>query len=150
MAIVYISLGSNVGDRLHYLIQATQHINETIGKVVKTSPITETAPWGVQNEQTNYLNQILAIETSLQPLAILVLTQNIEKMLGRTSKGDYAPRTIDLDILYYDDLILQLPNLTIPHPLAHLRKFILDNMLQIAPDLWHPKELKKQKDFKLI
>ena len=146
MATVYISLGSNVGDRQGYLSTATQQIAQRIGKIQQTSSILETAPWGVKTAQENYLNQIIVVETALQPLAVLVLTQAIEKELGRVAKGNYAPRTIDLDILYYDDLVLTLPNLQIPHPLAHLRKFILDNMLEVAPDWKHPKEQKTQKE----
>lgn len=150
MPLTYISLGSNIGNRTYYLAQATQLLQQRVGKMTKASPILETEPWGVSTQQDNYLNQIITFETTLQPLELLQITQEIEKELGRTSKGDNTPRTIDLDILYYDDCIIELPNLTIPHPLAHLRTFILDNMLQIAPDLWHPKEKKTQKEFSVL
>jgi 2-amino-4-hydroxy-6-hydroxymethyldihydropteridine diphosphokinase len=150
MHITYISLGSNVGDRLHYLTEAKRLLQERVGKVIKESAILETTPWGVKDLQGDYLNQIVVLETRLQPLALLILTQNIEKELGRVLKGKNQPRTIDLDILYYDDCIITLPDLIIPHPLAHLRTFILENMLQIAPDLWHPKEKKMQKEFVIL
>lgn len=146
MAIVYLSLGSNVGDKLAYIENATAQIQARIGTIIQKSPITETVPWGVSDEQDNYFNQILAIESTLMPLPLLLLTQSIENELGRVGKGKNTARTIDIDILYYDDWIVTLPNLIIPHPLAHIRKFILDNMLQIAPTLLHPKEKRTQQE----
>lgn len=146
MATVYLSLGSNIGDRNSYLKKATDQIQSQIGTLIKKSPVIETEPWGVAEKQDHYLNQILAVETSLLPLPLLLLTQEIELFLGRVGKGKNTARTIDIDILYYDDWIVTLPTLIIPHPLAHVRKFILDNMLQIAPMLLHPKEKKTQQE----
>ncbi|TAD94317.1 MAG: 2-amino-4-hydroxy-6-hydroxymethyldihydropteridine diphosphokinase, partial [Bacteroidetes bacterium] len=122
----------------HYLQTATAQIQARVGKVLMHSPTLETAPWGVSTPHAHYLNQILQVETELLPAPLLDITQDIEQQLGRAGKGENLPRTIDIDILYYDDLIVVLPNLQIPHPRAHERKFILDNMLAIAPQLQHP------------
>ncbi len=146
MATVYLALGSNVGDRAHYLQTATAQIQARVGKVLHQSPILETEPWGVAMPHAHYLNQILAVETELLPTLLLDITQYIEQDLGRAGKGENLPRTIDIDILYYDDLVVVLPNLQIPHPHAHERKFILDNMVVIAPQLQHPIIQKTQQE----
>ncbi|TAE19842.1 MAG: 2-amino-4-hydroxy-6-hydroxymethyldihydropteridine diphosphokinase [Bacteroidetes bacterium] len=125
MAVVYLSLGSNIGDRASYLAQAITEINDHVGKILRCSSVIETEPWGVSEPQDAYLNQSIAIETSLEPLPLLYATQAIEKKMGRTSKGERKPRTIDIDILYYDNEIINLPELIIPHPFAHLRDFVL-------------------------
>lgn len=150
LPLVYFSLGSNVGNRAEYLQIALKCIGEEVGEIVKYSEVIETAPWGIQDLQNSYLNQAIAVQTTLSPLELLRTTQTIENNLGRQDKGKRAPRTIDIDILYYDDLVLDLPELTIPHPYAHCRTFVLDTMLQIAPDLIHPLEKKTQHNLRLL
>lgn len=144
MAIVYLSLGSNKGDRVGYIQQATsllkgfEHIN-----VVQSSSFYETEPWGVDSENW-FVNAVIQVSTTLFPSALLKQCQKIESMLGRNrdSEGKYGDRTIDIDILFYDDKIISDETdgnkLIIPHPLLHERAFTLVPMLEIAPELVHP------------
>lgn len=144
MAIVYLSLGSNKGDRVGYIQQATsllkgfEHIN-----VVQSSSFYETEPWGVDSENW-FVNAVIQVSTTLLPSALLKQCQKIESMLGRNrdSEGKYGDRTIDIDILFYDDKIISDETdgnkLIIPHPLLHERAFTLVPMLEIAPELVHP------------
>ena len=135
--VAYISLGSNLGDRILFLKEARNFIKSNIGNIIVESKIYETAAWGNTN-QPNFLNQILETETKLSPKQLLEACLNIEKKLGRTRVKIWDQRTIDLDILFYDKHIVQHENLTIPHPYMHLRNFILVPMNEIAPDFVHP------------
>ncbi len=137
----FLSLGSNIGDRLSYIQQAVSALNMTKEiEVIKTSSFYETEPWGVKN-QNWFLNAAVAIDTTLEPLKLLNTIQMIEKQLGRdrTKEKRWHERTIDIDILMYDDEIFSIPNiLTIPHPYMHQRAFVLVPMLEVKSDLVHP------------
>jgi 2-amino-4-hydroxy-6-hydroxymethyldihydropteridine diphosphokinase len=135
---VYLSLGTNLGDRMNFLIQAYLSINNRIGKVLIASSIYETEPWGF-NSNDLFLNQVLLIQTNFTPIGILNEIHAIESEFGRSKNSQlYESRNIDIDILFYDDLILHDSNLRIPHPLLHERKFTLLPLIEIAKDLIHP------------
>ncbi len=133
----YLLLGTNLGDRIQMLHRAINLIAERVGTVVLQSSLYETAPWGV-TDQPAYLNQVLVVETQLKPEELLVQTQAIEQELGRVRLEKWGARVIDIDILYYDQLILQTDTLTIPHPYLHQRRFTLVPLAEIAPDFVHP------------
>ena len=140
MAIVYLSLGSNMGDRLGYLQQATSILaSHKDISIVSTSSFYETEPWQMESKNW-FVNAVVQISTKLSPEALLDETQRIEVKLGRTknSAKDYADRTVDIDLLFYNDLIMHTGELTIPHPLMHKRAFMLVPMLEIAQDYVHP------------
>lgn len=140
MAQVYLALGSNQGDRKALLHQAIDAIDRSLGRVDSISSFIETEPWGFTSPQP-FLNATLLLSTELTPLELLDATQAIERELGRRQKSDqagYTDRPIDIDLLFYEDLILESPRLTLPHPLLHRRAFVLDPLLEIAPDLLHP------------
>ena len=139
MAIAYLALGTNIGNRRRNMITAAALLAERVGDVLALSGFYETEPWGFQSENT-FLNAALRLETSLSPLELLKATQQIEEEMGRTQKsnGTYHDRIIDIDILLYDDLILQTPELTLPHPLMQDRRFVMEPLLEIAPSVVHP------------
>lgn len=134
MSIVYLSLGSNLGNRQSNLESAMELIGRMVGKVVKASDIIETEPWGFDSGNP-FLNMAAKVETELSPLDVLHTTQNIEKLLGRkekTTDRQYHDRIIDIDILMYDSLVIDTPELTIPHPLMRQRPFVMEPLKQIA------------------
>lgn len=135
--IVYLALGTNLGDRLANLQEALQALAPKM-RVLKASPVYETEPWGVK-EQPMFLNQVICAETDLAPFALLDFLKGLEKRLGRQPGILYGPRLIDLDILFYDDLVLEAPPLTIPHPRMLGRAFVLAPLADLAPDFVHPK-----------
>ena len=140
MATVYLGLGTNLGDKEANLRTAIYKLQERIGKQVSLSSFYETAPWGFESDHS-FLNAAIGLETSLSPIEILHITQEIEKELGRTKKsvnGSYSDRLIDIDILLYDTLVLQTPELTIPHPLMTERDFVMKPLLEIAGNVIHP------------
>ncbi|RHR37705.1 2-amino-4-hydroxy-6-hydroxymethyldihydropteridine diphosphokinase [Parabacteroides sp. AF18-52] len=139
MAIAYLALGTNIGNKRRNMITAAALLAERVGDVLALSGFYETEPWGFQSENT-FLNAALQLETSLSPLELLKATQQIEVQMGRTQKsnGTYHDRIIDIDILLYDDLILQTPELTLPHPLMQDRRFVMEPLLEIAPNMVHP------------
>lgn len=140
MATVYLGLGTNLGDKEANLRTAIYKLQERIGKQVSLSSFYETAPWGFESNHS-FLNAAIGLETSLSPIEILHITQEIEKELGRTKKsvnGSYSDRLIDIDILLYDTLVLQTPELTIPHPLMTERDFVMKPLIEIAGNLIHP------------
>lgn len=140
MAILYVGLGSNQGAREQLMNRALELMEERIGRIVGRSALFETEPWGFVSDHP-FLNAVAALETGLEPLDILRITQQIEAELGRKQKsvhGGYADRTIDIDLLFYDDLCLECPDLVLPHPLMHLRDFVLRPMAELAPDFCHP------------
>ena len=119
MAIVYLGLGTNLGDKAANLHAAVHLISGKIGKSLSLSSFYATAPWGFESENS-FLNAAICVETSLSPLEVLHRTQEIERTLGRTHKstgGIYHDRIIDIDLLLYNKEIIQTPELTIPHPL---------------------------------
>ncbi|MCI6049251.1 2-amino-4-hydroxy-6-hydroxymethyldihydropteridine diphosphokinase [Phocaeicola plebeius] len=140
MATVYLGLGTNLGDKEANLRTAIYKLQERIGKQVSLSSFYETAPWGFESDHS-FLNAAIGLETSLSPIEILHITQEIEKELGRTKKsvnGSYSDRLIDIDILLYDTLVLQTPELTIPHPLMTERDFVMKPLIEIAGNVIHP------------
>lgn len=139
MAIAYLALGTNIGNKRRNMITAAALLAERVGDVLALSGFYETEPWGFQSDNT-FLNAALQLETSLPPLELLKATRQIEIEMGRTQKsnGAYHDRIIDIDILLYDDLILRTPELTLPHPLMHERRFVMEPLAEIAPNLVHP------------
>lgn len=137
MATLYLSLGTNLGDRQKNLSCALELIGREVGTVVSASDPIETEPWGFESPNS-FLNIAIKVDTTLQPTEVLHATQEIERKLGRTRKttdGEYHDRLIDIDILLYDDLVMNTPELTIPHPLMYEREFVMKPLLQIAPEL---------------
>lgn len=134
---LFLLLGANLGNCIKTLDLARRLIAEQVGFIVRLSALYETAPWGVQ-EQPAYLNQVLMLETKLGPEEVLAHTQAIEQQLGRVRLEKWGARLIDIDILYYDQLIYQSDKLTIPHPYLHERRFTLVPLAEIAPDWLHP------------
>ena len=139
MAIAYLGLGTNVGNKRRNMITAAALLAERVGDVLALSGFYETEPWGFESENF-FLNAAVKLKTSFSPLELLQITQQIEKELGRAEKsnGVYHDRIIDIDILLYDDEVLQTPELTLPHPLMHERKFVMDPLAEIAPFVVHP------------
>jgi 2-amino-4-hydroxy-6-hydroxymethyldihydropteridine diphosphokinase len=133
---VYLGLGTNLGDRLKNLQDARSALEPQV-HVVKVSPIYETAPWGYL-EQPSFLNQALRAETELSPEALLDFLKHLEQELGRTPTFRNGPRLIDIDILFYDHLILTTNKLRIPHPSIEFRTFVLAPLADIAPYFCHP------------
>lgn len=137
MSIVYLLLGSNLGDRHLYLQQAIQRVAADVGRVVQGSALYETQAWG-NTETPDYLNQIIKVETILQPEQVLDAVLNIEHELGRVREEKWGARTLDIDLLFYDDIIINTPRLTVPHPYLHLRRFTLEPLAELSPALVHP------------
>lgn len=141
MAIVYLSLGSNLGDRVGYIQQATSLLSANPDiNIVATSSFYETEPWHMDTEKW-FVNAVMQIITQLPPERLLLECQRIETFLGRehiSDKERFADRVIDIDILFYDKKMMKSENLTIPHPLLHKRAFVLVPMLEIAEDFEHP------------
>lgn len=138
MAEVYLSLGSNLGDRLRFLKKAIEKIGESDSVAIrKISPVYETDPVG-NPDQPRFLNLVILIETTLKPLRLLDYLLDIEERLGRERDEKWGPRTIDLDILLYDELITSSDRLTLPHPRMHQRRFVLVPLARINPNLFHP------------
>ena len=136
MATVYIGLGSNLGDREAFINQAVEMLSRKI-QILSLSSLYETAPLGFA-EQPLFLNAVVKADTVLSPQELLNLTQRIEKRLGRRRIQPWGPRTVDLDLLLYDALVLKQPNLIIPHPRLHQRAFALMPLCEIEPLLLHP------------
>lgn len=137
---VYLGLGTNLGDKEANLHAAVRKINERIGEVTSLSAFYVTAPWGFSSENS-FLNAACCVATELSPLDILKETQRIERELGRITKsiaGTYSDRPIDIDLLLYGDLILHTPELELPHPLMTERRFVMEPLAEIAPDVVHP------------
>ncbi len=137
---VYLMLGSNLGDRRAYLSAAERFIQERMGAIIRRSRIYETQPWGVSDEQPPYLNRALVVNSSHAPRALLNIAHAIERELGRSpeTKGLGEARKLDIDILFYDDLVMSESDLQIPHPRLHERRFVLQPLLDIVPQLKHP------------
>jgi 2-amino-4-hydroxy-6-hydroxymethyldihydropteridine diphosphokinase len=137
MNVAYLLIGGNLGDRLGYLKEAIANISSQCGTIKQLSAVYESESWGNLN-QPNYLNQALELHTELDPHALLKCTMSIEDSLGRTREGLYGPRTVDIDILYFNDLMIQDNLLTIPHPRISERKFVLIPMNEIAEMHYDP------------
>lgn len=138
--LAYLSLGTNLGNKEENLRAAMKLIEEQIGNIVSQSAFYTSEPWGFMSENS-FLNNVVAVSTTMTPEKLLETTQHIEFTLGRTRKsvnGQYADRLIDIDILFYDQQVTNTPTLTLPHPLMHRRLFVLEPLNQIAPTLTHP------------
>lgn len=130
---VYLGLGTNLGDKEANLKAAVEEINKRVGKVISLSAFYQTEPWGFSSEHS-FLNAACGLHTSLTPQEVLSVTQAIERDLGRLKKsvnGNYSDRLIDIDILLYDDIHLNTPELTIPHPLMYEREFVMKPLSEI-------------------
>ena len=137
---VYLGLGTNLGDKEQNLRMSIKKIEERIGNVVSLSAFYATAPWGFSSENS-FLNAAVCVETTLLPLQVLEETQRIERELGRTEKsvnGLYADRLIDIDLLLYDDRLMDAEGLMLAHPLMTERRFVMEHLSEIAPDVVHP------------
>ena len=134
---VYLLLGSNLGDRLQVMQTARELIQKEIGEIHAVSSVYETAPWGVL-DQPAFLNQVVKIQTELKAEEVLRIILEIEHELGRVRYERWGARVIDIDILYFRNLILESARLTIPHPRLHERRFTLIPLAEIAPDYVHP------------
>ncbi len=134
--IVYLALGTNLGDRLANLHAAIEAMSPEI-KVIVESKVYETPPWGIEN-QPEFLNMAAKCETAFEPEPLLKRLKQLEVQLGREQSFRWGPRLIDIDILFYDDLLLESESLTIPHPRLHERAFVLMPLADIAPDFVHP------------
>lgn len=133
---VYIALGTNLGDRESNLRAAIEAMPPQV-IVLAESHIYETPPWGYE-DQPAFLNMVIKGETGLEPEALLKYLKQLEVELGRESNFRWGPRLIDLDILFYDDLVINTPPLVIPHPRLHERAFVLVPLADVAPDVIHP------------
>ena len=134
---VYLSLGSNLGDREKYLRQAISRLGD-LGAVRQVSAYYETQPVEVRGDQPWFLNCALAIETELEPAAFLRRMLAVEQSMGRVRTEPKGPRTIDIDILFFGNEVLDTPELTVPHPTMHQRRFVLQPLAEIAPAFMHP------------
>jgi len=135
---VYLGIGSNQGDRLAQITRAIELIGERVGKVVRQSSLIETKPWGFTSGN-QFLNGAILVESDLKPREILEITKQIERELGRVYKGmAYRDRTIDIDILLYDDYNIDTPDLQIPHPLMFQREFVMIPLREINPEIKNP------------
>lgn len=137
MSLVYLLLGANLGDRFLQMSKAFDEISLQVGAVTNRSSLYQTAAWGVE-EEPPYLNQVVELQTTLSPQELLKTINGIEDKLGRTRKLKWESRVIDIDILFYDDEIINDPNLIVPHPYLHKRKFVLVPLAEITSGLVHP------------
>jgi 2-amino-4-hydroxy-6-hydroxymethyldihydropteridine diphosphokinase len=137
MACVYLGLGANLGDRQGNIGEALARLNESNVRMRKVSPLYETEPWGL-TEQPLFLNAACSATTRYAPHVLLDLLKCVEKRMGRVDTGRYGPRPIDIDILMYDDICFDTPDLTIPHPGMISRATVLVPLADIAPQKRHP------------
>jgi len=143
---IYLMIGGNIGDRLANLENARNSIEQRCGPIQKQSSIFETEAWGFKDQPAFY-NQALCIETTLSPQDLITTLLAIEVDMGRERLIPLGPRTIDLDIIYYNQTIIEAPGLSIPHPKLAARNFVLAPLVEIAPDFEHP--ILKKTNFQL-
>jgi 2-amino-4-hydroxy-6-hydroxymethyldihydropteridine diphosphokinase len=134
---VVLSIGGNEGDRERFLARAREALSKEVS-LLKQSPIVASEAWGEVAKGGDFLNQCLLISTTLAPLDLLRITQQIELDLGRTREQHWGNRTIDIDLLYYGNQVWNTPNLLLPHPYISQRKFVLVPLAEILPDWQHP------------
>lgn len=138
MSKVYLLLGGNMGDKRWIFDQATTLLGERIGEITRQSSVYETEPWGF-NSSNMFWNQVLELQVDIAAPKVLQRTLQIEQELGRTRKSNqYDSRVIDIDILFYDDQVIEMPELVIPHPRIQERKFVLVPLNEIIPEMVHP------------
>jgi len=135
--LAYLGLGSNIGDRMAYLNQAITSIGNNLGTVYARSSVFLTDPWGLY-DQPAFLNQVVLVETLLEPELLLLEVQAIERQMGREWVANWDRRIIDIDILFYDQIVYQSETLQIPHPWLEKRNFVLAPLAEIAPEYVHP------------
>lgn len=137
---IYLGLGTNSGNRQDNLQRAIEALSLALGLPAACSSFMESEPWGFESKNS-FLNCVVAFDTHMSPTELLCTTEDIERRLGRTKKsigGQYSDRTIDIDILFYGNEVIKSVRLTVPHPLLHLRNFVLQPLHEIAPQLRHP------------
>jgi len=139
MSLVYLGLGTNLGEKTHNLNAAVNALALEVGSVLRVSSFYASKPWGFKSVN-EFLNRVVLVETDLTPFDVLAKTQQIERSIGRSPKSvtEYEDRLIDIDILLYDHLIIDQPTLKIPHPLLAKRDFVLQPLAELAPELVHP------------
>lgn len=140
-------LGSNMGNSIHNLYEATTLLELYTGAITRVSSLYKTEPWG-EHDQNEFINQAVVVASDLEPLKFLHVCQKIEKALGKNKITPYGPRTIDIDILFIDDMVLSMPELVVPHPKMQLRNFVLIPLSQIAPEIIHPVTGKSVREIK--
>ena len=136
---VIAGLGSNLGDRFAALGRAMELINGEAGEIIATSSVWETEPWGFDADE-QFLNMVIVLETALEPKGLIQRFRSIEGRMGRKKSGGgkYESRIIDLDILFWDDRVISIPGLEVPHPKLHSRRFVLEPLMEVAPETVHP------------
>ncbi len=137
MSVCFLLLGTNLGDRPDNLKTASRLVSARIGQILTKSSIYVTAAWGIE-DQEDFLNQVLRIETTLPVDELMKACLEIEQEMGRVRKVKWGERLIDIDILYYDDLVLESEQVTVPHPAIQDRRFTLVPLVEIASDYIHP------------
>ena len=145
---IVLAFGSNLGEREGLILSAYRLLEEELGELIKKSSFIETSPWGFESENS-FINSVAVFETQKTPFEALEICNRIEKELGRERNPEqkgYQNRTIDIDILFYEDIILDTPTLKIPHPLIAERDFVLIPLKEILPNLIHPVLKKEIKD----
>lgn len=142
---VFLLLGSNEGNRLKHLSEAYTIIGQSVGRICDHSEIYETEAWG-KDGLPPHLNQAVHLQTEFEPIELLAELQRIEIVLGRERKEKWGVRKIDIDIIYFENFIIQRPQLQIPHPLMHQRRFVLTLITEIAPNFLHPVFLKTNQE----
>ena len=149
MAVAYLILGSNIGNRFENLKAAIKLVNKHTGKITGQSSVYESEPWGFEST-TSFMNQVIRIITHLNPELLLDQLIKTEEKLGRKRSNlkGYESRIIDIDILFYDDKVINTVNLIIPHPRLHLRNFVLEPLAELIPDFIHPLMKKSMAELK--
>lgn len=145
---IVLGFGSNLGDREEYILSAYRLLEKELGELIKKSSFIETPAWGFESDNS-FINSVAEFETQKTPLEALEICNKIEKELGRERNPlhiGYQNRTIDIDILFYEDIVLDTPTLKIPHPLIEERDFVLTPLKEILPNLLHPILKKEIKD----
>ncbi|MBV2245827.1 MAG: 2-amino-4-hydroxy-6-hydroxymethyldihydropteridine diphosphokinase [Lentimicrobium sp.] len=136
---VYLLLGSNLGNRQEYLYLARKALSHIVGDIIQASGVFETEAWGTSADEKLYLNQAVLLSTNHSPATLIRQTLKIERYLGRQrSEQQYAARTIDIDIIFFNQMILNTASLTLPHPRMQLRRFVLEPLNEIAAGFVHP------------
>lgn len=134
---VYLLLGANLGEPLEQIKSARQLITDLLGEIIDKSSIYQSEAWGIE-DQPHFYNQVLSVKTAVPALEALQICQQVENTLGRVRKEKWGARVIDIDILYYNHEIINVEQLTVPHPYLHLRRFTLEPLVEIASDYVHP------------
>lgn len=134
---IFLLLGSNLGDRPGNLARARDLIRDSVGPITVASGVYETAAWG-KTDQPSFFNQVIMVNTTLSPVQLLTHVLSIEHEMGRVRHEKWGPRLIDIDVLFYNNLMVSEPDLAIPHPGIPRRRFVLEPLNEIAPDFFHP------------